>query len=85
MKRLGVLAVLLHASVLLFAGGSGEDFSLGLPIRGNGDFVTSEKPVSNFKCNDFSASISGYGDINGNIICKSFKANISGAGRLESE
>ena len=48
MKRVIVLTVFLHAAIQLFAGGIKDGFSLGLPIKGNGNMVTSEKPVADF-------------------------------------
>ena len=48
MKRVVVLTVLLHAAVQLFAGGIRDGFSLGFPIKGNGNMVTSEKPLTDF-------------------------------------
>ena len=48
MRKFIILAVLVCAPALVFAGGSGDDWSLGAPIRGNGNMLSSEKPVSAF-------------------------------------
>ena len=48
MKRIIILAVLACLPSLIFAEGGSEGWSIGLPITGNGNLITSEKPVSSF-------------------------------------
>jgi len=49
MKKMCIILALICAPVLVFAGGGGDNWGFGLPIKGNGNMVTSEKPVTPFE------------------------------------
>ena len=49
MKKWIIFILLACVPVLLFAGGKGENYGVGFPIKGNGNMVTSEIPVTRFE------------------------------------
>ena len=49
MKRFVYPVIFIFFPILLFAGGSEDNWSIGFPIKGNGTMVTFEKPVAQFK------------------------------------
>ena len=60
MKKMIVLVLLICIQSLIFAGGGREDWNLGISLRGNGNLVTLEKPLSSFE----SINISGRATVN---------------------